>query len=154
MLSEPDLRDGIGLLRGGAGFAAAADLGTLTRAIAACDFLGAAVLPAPEPAAAAICARLLLPGAAAAAATAATAAAAARVAAVEAVAEAAANAAEAAANVARAVTEVARASAAAEERGQRGLPSGDSGSGGGHRGLPNGDGADVLWAGTLGCYAI
>ena len=55
MLSEPDLRDGIGLLRGGAGFAAAADLGTLTRAIVACDFLGAAVLPA----AAVVCARLL-----------------------------------------------------------------------------------------------
>ena len=45
MLSEADLRDGLGLLRGGAGFAAAADPRALARAVAACDFLGA-VLPA------------------------------------------------------------------------------------------------------------
>ena len=45
MLSKADLRDGLGLLRGGAGFAAAADPRALARAVAACDFLGA-VLPA------------------------------------------------------------------------------------------------------------
>ena len=64
-LSEPDLRDCLALLRepeSGASFAAAADLGALARTVAACDFLGAAALPA----AAAVCARLL-PGAEAAA---------------------------------------------------------------------------------------
>ena len=62
MLSEADLRHGLGLLRGGAEFVAALDLETLVRAVAACDFLGAAALPAT----AAVLARLL-PGAGAAA---------------------------------------------------------------------------------------
>ena len=63
MLSEAELRDSLGLLRGGAEFVAALDLETLVRGVAACDFLGAAALPA---AGAAVCARLL-PGAEAAA---------------------------------------------------------------------------------------
>ena len=66
-LSEPDLRGCLALFRepaaGGANFAAAADLGALARAVAACDFLGAGALPA----AAMVWARLL-PGAEAAAA--------------------------------------------------------------------------------------
>ena len=64
-LSEPDLRGFLALLRepaSVASFAAAADLGALARAVAACDFLGASALPA----AAAVWARLL-PGAEAAA---------------------------------------------------------------------------------------
>ena len=59
MLSEADLRDGLGLLRGGAELVAALDLETLVRGVAACGFLGAA---GALPAAAAVCARLL-PGA-------------------------------------------------------------------------------------------
>ena len=58
MLSEADLQDAFGLLRGGAEFVAALDLEALVRAVVACDYLGAAALPA----AAAVCARLL-PGA-------------------------------------------------------------------------------------------
>ena len=54
ILSEADLRDGLGLLRDGAGFAAAADPKTLARAVAAGDFLGVAL-----PAAAVVFARLL-----------------------------------------------------------------------------------------------
>ena len=54
ILSEADLRDGLGLLRDGAGFAAAADPKTLARAAAAGDFLGVAL-----PAAAVVFARLL-----------------------------------------------------------------------------------------------
>ena len=64
MLSEADLRDGLGVLRGGAEFVTALDLETLVRGVAACDFLGAGALPASS----AVCARLLLPIADAAAA--------------------------------------------------------------------------------------
>ena len=78
MLSEADLRDAFGLLRGGAEFVAALDLEALVRAVVACDYLGAAALPAAvcgcglrlrsaaAVCAAAVCARLL-PGADAAA---------------------------------------------------------------------------------------
>ena len=112
MLSEADLRDGLGLLRGGAEFAAAADPETLARAVAACDFLGTATLPA----AAAVCARLL-PGAEPAAAEEARAAAAK---AVEAM--AAAEAARAAAELARTKTEAARLEAARLEAVQAAGP--------------------------------